>query len=174
MGGSAAAAARRPGAAATNVVEQRFERRQVDRLDQMVIEAGLATDVYALRVNFVGALGWELHFPIEYANGLFEQIFAAGAEYGIGMAGVQMGWMLGPVSLAPSPDRVPQYVAIHTTLVGIRGVIFQGLGMLLYKLSGDFHWPFALAAGAFLWAAIQMYRLQGDPRTELGRVASER
>ncbi|HEX7374187.1 MAG TPA: FAD-dependent oxidoreductase, partial [Steroidobacteraceae bacterium] len=58
-------------------------------LTSQVIEAGLATDVYALRVNFVGALGWELHFPIEYANGLFDVIFAAGAEYGIGMAGMR-------------------------------------------------------------------------------------
>jgi len=58
-------------------------------LTGQVIEAGLATDVYALRVNFVGALGWELHFPIEYANGLFDLIFAAGAEYGIGMAGMR-------------------------------------------------------------------------------------
>src|SRR6202043_2225101 len=30
-----------------------------------VAEIGLAPRVYALRVNFVGALGWELHFPIE-------------------------------------------------------------------------------------------------------------
>jgi dimethylglycine dehydrogenase len=58
-------------------------------LTGQVIEAGLATDVYALRVNFVGALGWELHFPIEYAHGLFEAIFAAGAEFGIGMAGMR-------------------------------------------------------------------------------------
>jgi dimethylglycine dehydrogenase len=58
-------------------------------LTGQVIEAGLATDVYALRVNFVGALGWELHFPIEYAHGLFDAIFAAGAEFGIGMAGMR-------------------------------------------------------------------------------------
>jgi dimethylglycine dehydrogenase len=58
-------------------------------LTGQVIEAGLATDVYALRVNFVGALGWELHFPIEYAHGLFDAIFAAGAEHGIGMAGMR-------------------------------------------------------------------------------------
>jgi dimethylglycine dehydrogenase len=45
--------------------------------------------VYLLRVNFVGALGWELHFPIEYANHLFEALFAAGAEFGIGMAGMR-------------------------------------------------------------------------------------
>ena len=52
-------------------------------------EVGLAPDVYLLRVNFVGALGWELHFPIEYANHLFEALFAAGEEFGIGMAGMR-------------------------------------------------------------------------------------
>ena len=58
-------------------------------LTGQVIEVGLATDVFALRVNFVGALGWELHFPIEYAHHLFDAIFAAGAEHGIGMAGMR-------------------------------------------------------------------------------------
>jgi dimethylglycine dehydrogenase len=58
-------------------------------LTGQVIEAGLATDVYALRVNFVGALGWELHFPVEYAHHLFDAIFAAGAEHGIGMVGMR-------------------------------------------------------------------------------------
>jgi dimethylglycine dehydrogenase len=45
--------------------------------------------VYALRVNFVGALGWELHFPIEYAHHLFDAVFAAGKEYGVGMVGMR-------------------------------------------------------------------------------------
>ncbi len=54
-----------------------------------VAEVGLATDVYLLRVNFVGALGWELHFPIEYAHHLFDAIFDAGKEFGIGMAGMR-------------------------------------------------------------------------------------
>jgi dimethylglycine dehydrogenase len=54
-----------------------------------VMEVGLAADVYALRVNFVGALGWELHFPIEYAHHLFDAVFAAGAEFGIGMVGMR-------------------------------------------------------------------------------------
>jgi dimethylglycine dehydrogenase len=58
-------------------------------LTGQVIEVGLAVDVYALRVNFIGELGWELHFPIEYANGLFETLFAAGAEFGIGMVGMR-------------------------------------------------------------------------------------
>jgi dimethylglycine dehydrogenase len=58
-------------------------------LTGQVTEVGLATDVYLLRVNFVGALGWELHFPIEYANHLFEALFAAGEAFGIGMAGMR-------------------------------------------------------------------------------------
>ncbi len=54
-----------------------------------VAEVGLASDVYLLRVNFVGALGWELHFPIEYAHHLFDALLAAGAPHGIGMAGMR-------------------------------------------------------------------------------------
>ncbi len=58
-------------------------------LSSQVLEVGLAVDVLTLRVNFVGSLGWELHFPIEYAHHLFDALFAAGAEYGIGMAGMR-------------------------------------------------------------------------------------
>jgi dimethylglycine dehydrogenase len=58
-------------------------------LTGQVCEVGLATEVYLLRVNFVGALGWELHFPIEYAHHLFDALFAAGAEFGIGMSGMR-------------------------------------------------------------------------------------
>jgi dimethylglycine dehydrogenase len=58
-------------------------------LTSQVIDVGYATDVYALRVNFIGELGWELHFPIEYAHSLFDAIFAAGAEFGIRMAGMR-------------------------------------------------------------------------------------
>ncbi len=56
-------------------------------LTGQVAEVGLATDVYLLRVNFVGALGWALHFPIEYAPHLFDALFAAGEEFKIRMAG---------------------------------------------------------------------------------------
>ena len=58
-------------------------------LTAQTIEAALAVDVYALRVNFVGALGWELHFPIEYAHNLFDALFEAGADHGIGMVGMR-------------------------------------------------------------------------------------
>ena len=85
----------------------------------------------------------------------------ANVVFGFGLAGVFMGWMLGPVALAGSAARVPQYVAIHATLVGVRGIVFQGMAMACYKLTGSFTVPFAAAALAFLWAAVQMWRLHG-------------
>jgi MFS family permease len=84
----------------------------------------------------------------------------ATAFYGTAMAGVHIGWMLGPVTLAPSPDRVAQYVAIHTSLVGLRGILAQGVGMLIYRMTDSFTWPFAVAMLAFLWASLQMWRLR--------------
>lgn len=58
-------------------------------LTGQIAEVGLAPDVYLMRVNFVGALGWELHFPIEYAHHLFDALLAAGADHGIGMVGMR-------------------------------------------------------------------------------------
>jgi dimethylglycine dehydrogenase len=39
--------------------------------------------VRALRINFVGELGWELHHPIEYQIGLYDALKAAGAGRGL-------------------------------------------------------------------------------------------
>jgi dimethylglycine dehydrogenase len=50
---------------------------------------GLAPDVRALRVNFVGDLGWELHHPIQYQNHIFDALVAAGAEFGLAMVGMR-------------------------------------------------------------------------------------
>ncbi|MEK9574246.1 MAG: FAD-dependent oxidoreductase, partial [Alphaproteobacteria bacterium] len=43
----------------------------------------------AMRVNFVGDLGWELHHPIEYQNHIFDALFAAGAEFGLKPFGIR-------------------------------------------------------------------------------------
>jgi hypothetical protein len=86
----------------------------------------------------------------------------ASAWYGITLTGVNMGWMLGPVTLAPTPDKVAHYMAVHTTLVGFRGIFAQGLGIVLYMLTGSFAVPLLMAAAAFVWAAIQMRGLSRD------------
>ena len=41
------------------------------------------TQVRALRINYVGELGWELHHPIEYQRGLYQAIIEAGQDFGL-------------------------------------------------------------------------------------------
>ena len=43
--------------------------------------------VLALRVTYVGELGWELHVPTEFAVAVYEALMRAGASYGIVNAG---------------------------------------------------------------------------------------
>ncbi|WP_297366623.1 FAD-dependent oxidoreductase [Acidocella sp.] len=43
--------------------------------------------VLALRVTYVGELGWELHIPVEFALTVYEKLMGAGAEFGIVNAG---------------------------------------------------------------------------------------
>jgi sarcosine dehydrogenase len=43
--------------------------------------------VLALRVTYVGELGWELHIPVEFTVGVYEAIMRAGAGHGIANAG---------------------------------------------------------------------------------------
>ena len=43
--------------------------------------------VRALRVTYVGELGWELHVPVECALAVYERLMAAGARHGIVNAG---------------------------------------------------------------------------------------
>lgn len=105
---------------------------------------------------------WLAFYPVGLAFAY--SVAAVGGStviYGTAMAGVHMGWMLGPVALAPSREKVAEYVAIHATMVGIRGVAAQVLGMAIYRLTGSFGWSFGIAAAAFVLAAWQMFRLHG-------------
>jgi 4-methylaminobutanoate oxidase (formaldehyde-forming) len=43
--------------------------------------------VLALRITYVGELGWELHVPVEFAAGVWEALMAAGKPHGIASAG---------------------------------------------------------------------------------------
>ena len=45
--------------------------------------------VTAMRVNFVGELGWELHHPLEYQNHIFDALFAAGEDLGLAPFGIR-------------------------------------------------------------------------------------
>jgi len=44
---------------------------------------------FMLRIGFVGEVGWELHFPAEYAEYLWDTLMAEGQTYGIKPVGVE-------------------------------------------------------------------------------------
>ena len=45
--------------------------------------------VNAMRVNYVGELGWELHHGLEYQNHIFDALFAAGEDLGLKPFGIR-------------------------------------------------------------------------------------
>jgi hypothetical protein len=134
----------------------------------MMVPAGIMLDrLGAVRTTALSFTLLALH-PLGLIVARGEASLAvASVLFGVAHTGASMGWMLGPVSLAPGPERVPQYVAIHATLVGVRGKLFQGLGVGVYWLLRELDCtvavslavPLACAAGAYLWSGWQMRQL---------------
>ncbi len=46
------------------------------------------TRVLAMRINYVGELGWEIHVPVENMLPVYDAVWAAGEEYGISDFGI--------------------------------------------------------------------------------------
>ncbi len=59
-----------------------FSNKAFPWLSTQKIDVGLAPSI-AMRMNFVGELGWELHHPIEYQNHIFDRLMEAGDELGV-------------------------------------------------------------------------------------------
>jgi len=53
------------------------------------IEVGFAR-LRALRVTYVGELGWELYVPTDFARGVFDAVVADGGDFGLKMAGMHV------------------------------------------------------------------------------------
>ena len=51
------------------------------------LQAGYAPTL-AMRVTYVGELGWELHVPAEYAAGLYDDLMSAGSDLGLRPVGL--------------------------------------------------------------------------------------
>ena len=69
-----------------------------------------AADLRALRVNFVGELGWELHHPIETQNYLFDLLMQAGKPYGIKPFGMRA---MDALRLEKSYRLIPRELSIE-------------------------------------------------------------
>ena len=69
-----------------------------------------AAEARALRVNFVGELGWELHHPIEMQNYLFDLLFEAGAKYDLKPFGIKA---MDSMRLEKSYRLIPREMSIE-------------------------------------------------------------
>ena len=65
-----------------------FSNENFKWLTSQNINVGYAP-VNAMRVNFVGELGWELHHPIEYQNHIFDKLMEAGKDLGLKPFGIR-------------------------------------------------------------------------------------
>lgn len=73
------------------------------------INVGHAT-ADAIRVNFVGELGWELHHPIEMQNTIFDLVMEAGAEFDIKPFGIRA---MDSMRLEKSYRLIPRELSIE-------------------------------------------------------------
>jgi dimethylglycine dehydrogenase len=73
------------------------------------INVGYAT-AEALRVNFVGELGYELHHPIEMQNYIFDEVMKAGAEFDIKPFGIRA---MDSMRLEQSYRLIPREMSIE-------------------------------------------------------------
>ena len=69
-----------------------------------------AAKVDALRVNFIGELGWEIHHPIEVQNYIFDRLMEAGAEFGIRPFGIKA---MTAMALEKSYKLIPRELSIE-------------------------------------------------------------
>lgn len=84
---------------------------------------------HALRVNFVGELGWELHHPIEQQNLIFDLIMDAGAEFGIKPFGIRA---MTAMAIEKSYRLIPRELSIEYTAWE------SGLDRFVHPDKGDF------------------------------------
>lgn len=126
----------------------------------MFIPAGYLME----RVGPVRVAGWTFALLTLYPIGLIlarnaGELALATALYGLAMAGVQMAWMIGPVTLGKDASRASDYLAIHATLVGLRGAVGQLPAVGLFYLTGLIWIPLAVSAVLFAAGAVVMRSL---------------
>jgi dimethylglycine dehydrogenase len=96
------------------------------------------TTAHALRVNFVGELGWEFHHPIEQQVALFDQLMEAGREFGIRPYGIKA---MSSLSIEKSYRLVPRELSIEYSAYE------SGLDRFVHPNKGSFIGRDALVEG---------------------------
>lgn len=96
-----------------------------------------AAPVDALRVNFIGELGWEIHHPIEMQNYIFDKLMEAGAEFEIKPFGIRA---MTAMALEKSYKLIPRELSIEYSAYE------SGLDRFISLKKPDFHGKDALLA----------------------------
>ncbi|HEX7107696.1 MAG TPA: FAD-dependent oxidoreductase, partial [Aestuariivirga sp.] len=96
------------------------------------------TSCHALRVNFVGELGFEFHHPIEQQVALFDLLMEAGKEFGIRPYGIKA---MSSLSIEKSYRLVPRELSIEYS------AFESGLDRFVHPNKGQFLGRDALVAG---------------------------
>ena len=86
-------------------------------------------EAHALRVNFVGELGWELHHPIEMQNVIFDRIMEAGHDFGIKPFGIRA---MISMAIEKSYRLIPRELSIEYTAYE------SGLDRFVHPNKGEF------------------------------------
>jgi dimethylglycine dehydrogenase len=113
------------------------------------INVGAAT-AHALRLNFVGELGWELHHPIEMQNQIFDAVMAAGSAFGIKPFGIRA---MDSMRIEKSYRLIPRELSIEYA------ALESGLDRFVHLNKGDFIGARALAdwqAKGFSWSFVTL------------------
>jgi len=105
-----------------------FSNEKFKWLSAQNINIGLAP-CNAMRVNFVGELGWELHHPIEYQNHIFDKLMEAGKEFNLKPYGIR----------AMNSLRVEKSYKLVGTELSIEYAPYEsGLDRFIHPNKGDF------------------------------------
>jgi len=97
--------------------------------------------VLALRVTYVGELGWELHMPTDVAVTVYESLMAAGADHGLANAGyraietlrLEKGYRAWGADIGP--DHTPVEAGLAWTCKMKSGIAFVGCDAISAQLA---------------------------------------
>ena len=110
------------------VSDANFENNAFPWLSARDITVGQAM-LTALRVNYVGELGWELHHEIEYQNHIFDALMVAGEDLGLKPFGIRA---------MDSLRYEKSYRMVGTELSIEYSAYESGLDRFVYPDKGDF------------------------------------
>ena len=111
-----------------------------------------------------------LMFLLAAVTGFLPLMFIASALTGLGNAGGVLAWNLGHQDFAP-PGRDSQYMGVHVTLTGIRGLMAPFLAVGIYQLldsgsPGAGIWVFIVCLVLNVVGAVGFWRMAADLRKE--------